>query len=97
MIQLGYPKGLIAVEKKVGSRRFDIVCYTKEMKPILLVECKAGAINEAAQQQAIGYNEKIGAPFLCIVGATEVKTIWWEGGRWQSVPFLPSYQQLNGK
>lgn len=94
MLALGYPKGLIAVEKKIGERRFDIVCYTPEMRPVLLVECKAGSIDAEAERQAIGYNEKVGAPFLCLVGCDGVKTMWSEKGKWKSVPFLPEYSQI---
>lgn len=94
--ELGFPKGLIAVEKKVGSRRFDLVCYTPEMTPLLLVECKAGELNEVALHQAFGYNETIQAPFLCLANGLEIKTFWQEGKENKVVPFLPAFAELYG-
>ena len=92
--ELGSPKGFISVERKIGSRRFDLVCYTKEMKPLLLVECKAGAIDEAAARQALGYNDVVKAPFVCLVNAGEMITLWHEQGKIASVPFLPTFKDL---
>lgn len=94
IVELGFPKGLISVERKIGTRRFDLVCYTKEMTPLLLVECKAGALNEAATKQVLGYNEVVKAPFVALVNGREMITLWHEQGRMASVPFLPSFKDL---
>lgn len=95
MIGLGYPKGLIAVEKKIGERRFDLVCFTKEMTPLLLVECKAETLTEAAMRQALGYNAMVKAPFICLASVTEIKTFWQEEGKIGSVPYLPSFNEIH--
>lgn len=92
--ELGFPKGLISVERAIGPRRYDLVCYTKEMAPLLLVECKAGALDEAAIRQAMGYNDVVKAPFICLVNAEEMITLWREQGKVASVPFLPMFQEL---
>lgn len=92
--ELGFPKGLISVEKSLGHRRYDVVCYTPEMTPLLLVECKAIALTESAESQAFGYNATIKAPFICLVSPTEIKTLWQETGRIASVSFLPTYKDL---
>jgi len=46
--QLGYPKTLIKVESGMTynrrSKRTDIVAYSSEAKPLMLVECKAPEI-----------------------------------------------------
>jgi hypothetical protein len=94
IVELGFPKGLISVERKIGSRRFDLVCYSKEMTPLLLVECKAGALDEAAVRQALGYNDVVKAPFISLVNAKEMITLWHEQGRIASVPFLPTFKDL---
>jgi len=96
---LGYPKSLIAVEKELGThrRRFDIVCYSAgihELIPLLIVECKALDCSDAAREQAFGYNAVIGAPFVCIAGKTEIHTLWLNGDRIASAPFLPPYHEL---
>lgn len=93
--ELGYPKGLISVEKGLGGRRFDLVCYApKTLKPLLLVECKAGKLGHEAENQVLGYNYKIGAPFVCLVNGQEIKTVWREKDKVMTVPFLPPFSQL---
>jgi hypothetical protein len=100
--QLGFPKSLIAVEKEIGiaGRRADLICYraaVEGLEPLLLMECKAEAIDAAAQRQVLGYNDSVGAPFVCLVNATQAKTLWIERGGIASVDFLPSYAQLMEK
>lgn len=92
--ELGYPKGLISVEKKVGERRYDLVCFLPSGKALLLVECKAVPIQRMAERQAFGYNAAIKAPFICLANETEIKTLWLENEEVKFVPFLPSYEQL---
>lgn len=94
---LGFPKGLISVEKGIGARRYDLVCYTKSVTPLLLVECKATPLNDAVIQQAFGYNAVVKAPFICLSSPTETKTLWQENGKVVAVPFLPMYEDLLGK
>ncbi len=93
---LGYPKGLIAVEKEFAAigRRADVVCYRSNFCPLLVVECKAGECTQKARQQVLGYNAALGAPFVCIAGQKEIFTLWLEKGEITSVPFLPSYLDL---
>jgi hypothetical protein len=101
---LSFPKGLISVEKKLGTslRRVDIVVYRKvegDLIPLLLVECKASPVDEeAAFRQAAGYRalvaDKMYAPFWCLAHASGIRTFWLEGNEQHSVPFLPPYPQL---
>lgn len=98
---LGYPRGYLAVEKNLFpfdlQRRVDLVCFylVKDcLKPLLLVECKAEALTIEAENQLFGYNLRIGAPFLCLVNAVEIKTFWQERDARRSISFLPSYSQL---
>lgn len=93
LYELGFPKGLVCVEKKVGTRRYDIVAYDREMAPLVLIECKADQITGETLSQALGYNGVLAAPFICLAGANEIKTIW-QGG---SIPFLPRYEELHAK
>jgi hypothetical protein len=111
--ELGYPRALLAVEKDLASlaflsaamdpnRRLDILALTpggEGLKPLLLVECKAKEIDEAALSQVLGYNRALGAPFVCLTNGTITKTFWKEidsehAMNLVSIPFLPSYRQL---
>lgn len=107
MIQeLGYPKAYLSIEKSIISliptyfdpkRRIDIVCFTLiegSLKPLLLVECKAGKVERDAASQAFGYNELLKAPFLCLCGKERIETFWKERGELKKVTFLPSYLEL---
>lgn len=69
----------IAFELPVRSRKFetakraDIVCYSQQMKPKIVVECKAPtiAITESTAVQASRYNDVIGAPWLILTNGKE--------------------------
>jgi hypothetical protein len=100
MIALGYPRGLISVEKQIPGRRFDLVCYRKineQLLPLLLVECKAGKLTAEAEKQVFGYNHSVGAPFVCLANESEIKTLWHQAGKIASIPFLPTYNELLSK
>lgn len=98
---LAFPKSLIAVEKKLGpGRRADIIAYFKkgtELKPLLLVECKAEKIDREAYWQASGYNAFLAAPFICLADANGITTFWKEERGLKSAPFLPPYSQLKAR
>ena len=73
MVQsLGYPVGLIGVEKCVivnGMRqRADILLYNRKGKPVMIVECKAPEveIGQATIEQAARYNISLGVKYLAI-------------------------------
>ncbi len=95
---LGFPKGLISVEAKVGAsgRRADIVCYAlmPELVPLLVVECKAEPSFAEAEAQAFGYNGFLSAPFLCLAGGDELMTLWLSGGSVCKIPYLPTFREL---
>lgn len=100
-----FPKSLIVQEKKIStlpnvnykcslSRRIDLLIYTPQLKPLLLIECKAVAITPNAMKQVLGYNYYIGAPCIGIVNHRECILQWKEGCNivypdWES---FPSYE-----
>lgn len=98
---LGYPKGLLAVEKNLFSgsleRRIDLVCFYRQqdfLKPLLLVECKAESLTVQAENQLFGYNAQIGAPFLCLVSESAIKLFWKEAEEIKTLSYLPPYREL---
>lgn len=99
---LGYPKGLIGVEvsldriphlrhKKVPLRRADIIVFSKEFVPQVLVECKSVPLTQSAIQQAIGYNHFVSAPYVVLANSKEIKTGVFEEGEWIFREGLPVY------
>lgn len=107
---LGYPKTLIAIEKELKElphlahtapphRRIDILCYGKKehtLYPLLLIECKAHAIDTGAKEQLIGYNSSVGAYFIALAAPTEVQFGYLDKKTARMVfhAGLPSYQEL---
>ena len=83
-------------------RRIDILCYAKEIHPayplypLLLIECKAGAIDAQAKEQLTGYNSSVGAYFIALAAPSEVQFGYLDkkSGRTLFHPGLPAYQEL---
>lgn len=69
---LQYPAALMAVEKEIAvgalRRRFDLVCYDRQIRPFLLVECKAPevALCQETFDQVFQYNSAVGARYVAI-------------------------------
>ena len=109
--QKGFPQELLSVEKalrdlacpsqrgSIPDRRIDLAAYCNKggaLMPLLLMECKAVPIRERTISQLVGYNHFVGAPFLCFVNQTEVRTGWFDpaASGYRYISFLPSYKEL---
>jgi len=76
---LGWPASRIASEAKIDhaptaqTLRADLIAYSKEMKPEILVECKAESVklNEAAAVQTARYNTTVKASVMLITNGLE--------------------------
>jgi len=75
--ELGYPLGLIAIEKGVKvhslSRRVDILLYNNSGEPMVLIECKAPEIkiNQNVFDQVARYNIPLKVPYLVVSNGLE--------------------------
>jgi type I site-specific restriction endonuclease len=75
--QKAVPLSLIGVEKslKVNNlpKRYDVVVFSNEGKPLLLAECKAPRIvlDNAVFEQAARYNLALHAPYLLITNGAQ--------------------------
>lgn len=87
---------------KVPDRRADIVCFGKgihpdyDLYPLLLIECKAVALNSKVLNQVAGYNQFVKSYFISVANQGEIQTGWYNQPekKYQFVPFLPTYQEL---
>jgi hypothetical protein len=107
MKSLGFPEAFLVIEKSLNEleslsidqnlpqRRIDILAYAKfdtNLRPLVLVECKASKLDQAALTQVLGYNHFIGAPFIVLVAKSGycvfncITQSWIEG--------LTSYDEL---
>lgn len=67
-----YPKSLISLEKGLNyhqvNKRFDLLAFNQEGKPLLLIECKAPEVplNKKTVNQVTVYNQTIQASLIGI-------------------------------
>lgn len=72
-----YPPALIAIEREIDlyglRRRFDIVVFSREGTPWLLIECKAPAVhlNRHVFDQAFRYNITLSAPYVAVTNGVK--------------------------
>ena len=82
LVQGGWSKHRISTEEAIGelgdtSMRTDIICYTQQFEPRILIECKAEYVPISAKtaEQVARYNQKVGAPYLLMTNG--VKDYWY--------------------
>jgi hypothetical protein len=74
----GFPISYLAVERsfKLNNQvlRYDIVAFSKNTKPLLLVECKAPdvKISQKTFDQIAVYNLKLNVPYLILTNGKEM-------------------------
>ena len=101
---LGYPIGLLAVERAVTyagkTWRADIVAYSRDQRPVLLAECKAPgvAIDQTTFDQLARYNAVLEAETLVVDNGTVRYCCVLEGGEaggssgaWRFVDAIPPF------
>lgn len=104
-----YPPSLISVEIELASipsipsgnlprRRADIIVFSPQVLPLLLIECKAVPMTHAAIDQLVGYNFFVQAPYIVLANPVAIKTGTFQQGEWVFKEGLPYYRDLgNGK
>lgn len=94
---LKYPVSLIAVEKEISlgeiKKRFDIVVYTRNSKPFMVVECKEMnvALSENVLQQAIRYNTNMQARYIIITNGSHCFAFERVENRLEEVHSIPGF------
>lgn len=87
-----FPKGLIAIEMAIdiskNTNRCDIVCFNKEAKAVVIVECKAPKlkINKEVFEQTARYNMNLKTKYVimtngmshycCMIDYIEKKVVY---------------------
>ena len=72
LIDQGFSRNRLQVEKLIKihglTRRFDIVVYDKQVRPYILVECKAPdvRIDQSTFDQIASYQMALNAPYLMV-------------------------------
>lgn len=100
--ELAYPRGLMANEVSLKlnrtSRRCDTLIYSREGRPLAIVEYKAPsvAVTQAVFDQIARYNSVIGAEYLIVSNGMSHYCCRFDSSR-QNYNFLreiPSYNEL---
>jgi hypothetical protein len=79
---LKYPSTSLAIEKEIRlnelKKRFDIVVYDSNIRPWMMIECKAPSIelNESVLQQVLRYNMSVPVQYIIITNGTN--TMGWQ-------------------
>lgn len=97
-----FPAGLMGIEKAVKinkmNKRFDVVCYNQETKPVMLVECKAPEveITQSTLDQALRYNSQLQVEYLFLTnGITHVIAfIDYENKKLEYLDDIPSFEKV---
>jgi hypothetical protein len=100
---LGYPVGLIAVEKAFRwnrfNRRTDILVHNRRGMPVMLIECKAPdvRINAGVFDQVVCYNMKLNVPLLVVTNgiAHYACRVDGEPGNYTFLETLPPYTEID--
>ncbi|GAB5550749.1 MAG: type I restriction enzyme HsdR N-terminal domain-containing protein [Saprospiraceae bacterium] len=97
LLTLDYKKTHIKTESglKVNQlqKRSDLLCFDHDVKPYLLIECKAPQvkIQEAAFWQTVNYNQTLRAPYIVVTNG--VRTFCcqmdYKEGQHQFLPTFP--------
>jgi len=98
-----YPLSVIGVEKQLilnkQSKRFDLVVFSRNGNPYLLVECKAPGveITEKAFDQAARYNMLLQAEYFFITNGLEHYTcrIDYENKQYVFIEDIPPFEGKN--
>ena len=97
-----YPKGLMAIEKGLKlnglQKRTDILCYSKNGIPLLMVECKAPniSIKQSVFDQIGRYNIHFKLPYLIVTNGLEhyCALINFDTKQFSFLKEIPNYDEL---
>ncbi|MEX0995122.1 MAG: type I restriction enzyme HsdR N-terminal domain-containing protein [Balneolaceae bacterium] len=100
VLETGWPQSRIASEAAVQRSdqgyplRADLICYSKDLKPEILVECKSESVslNEVTAIQAARYNRTLNANFICITNG--ILDYWYQMKSKKAVELNKSPLQL---
>lgn len=102
MKRLGYPASLMRVESGLKyndlNKRSDLLVYRNDLKPLVLVECKAPHVLLGAKvvEQIAAYNKVCQAPLIAITNGIKTYAVLRGTGSnvFKMIQEIPSYQQL---
>lgn len=95
-----FPKGLIEIEKQISlfntNKRVDILVRDKNLKPLLLIECKAVdvVLTQTETNQLARYQITLQAPYCMLTNGINHIIMKLEGEKTVFLPELPFYEEI---
>ena len=99
--QLDYPFGLIAVEQAIqvgeAKKRCDAVVYDRQMRPMMLIECKAETVplTQKTLDQASTYNHRLNVPYLMLHNGPQTIVAHVETDKIDYLQAIPTWKDLS--
>lgn len=94
------PASVISIEKQLvlhgTKRRTDIVVFSPQLKPLLIIECKAPEVNidQLTIDQALRYNLKLNVPFVFLSNGLGHICVQLENNNPKILKNLPNYSEM---
>lgn len=99
--EISYPKDLIAVEAAITvgdvKKRCDAIVYSKELKPLCIIEFKQENV-ELTQQvfdQVAVYNRKLNVEHLMLSNGKNFIAARFTSTGYDFIPKIPTYEELH--
>lgn len=96
----GFPISLMATEKLTiinnQKNRSDIVCFNRQGKPILLVECKSEKIilDSTVFEQAQNYNSVLKTKYILITNGKKTICFYINNNQAKCLKKIPNYHEI---
>ena len=97
---LGYPEYMISVEKEIivfeTIQRADIVVYNKDIKPVLLVECKSPSVtlDNTTLEQAVRYCIELKSKIILLTNGLKHIVVKTDGNKSIFMDKIPNFKEL---
>jgi hypothetical protein len=97
------PPQLMAVERGLTyntlRKRFDVLAFGDNGKPLLLAECKAPTqkLDEAAVLQAAVYNSRFGAPYVVLTNGVALFVFVTQNGKAHRLGSIPTFEEMQAR
>lgn len=94
------PPSVISIEKQFllnqTKRRFDVLVYNSDLKPLMVVECKAPEveINQLTVNQALRYNLELKVPYVFLSNGLQHVFMDLRGEKPEILKTIPSFLEL---
>jgi len=98
--QLQFPQALLANEVSLRlngtSRRCDTVAFTRDLRPLLIIEYKRTAVpvTRAVFDQIARYNSVLGAPYLAVSNGLRHYCCRFDTASYTFLPAIPPYPDM---